>query len=112
MRDMKGNLVKCGGYEVAPVITTTFNIPFLEARDRGEIPKGEPLLSIDKRPSKPENAYKWCEIGKHWHLLGASYSCGKERDAFEMLGSPNVTRSPTRSERMKEYWRNRKEKKG
>jgi hypothetical protein len=90
MRDMKGNLVKCGGYEMGNPctrnaieremekedisretvgLTTTFNIPFLEARDRGEIPKGEPLLSIDK--NKPL----------------------------------------TQSERMKEYWRNKKSNK-
>ncbi len=139
MRDMKGNLVKCGGYEKPKVEYVNFT-PYVPPPTRMDAMDKE---IKERETNKPDNAYKWCEIGNHWHVTGESYSCRSEivkpltqpermetdwpkREACgsdptsgippgfdEQMGKRSedfIKKSVTRSERMKEYWKNRKAK--
>lgn len=85
MRDMKGNLVKCGGYDekkVEYVNFTPYNPPSITER----IDPSDPLGGIPSRSEIREM---------------------KNLKTFDEFANP-VFKPLTRSERMKEYWRNRK----
>ncbi len=85
MRDMKGNLVKCGGYEKTKVEYVNFT-PYVAPADISD-PANPKTLSAE-----PIN------------LINKIY----DRDLMKWIDIPPPPKPLTRSERMKEYWRNRK----
>jgi hypothetical protein len=109
MRDVKGNLVKCGGYEIKTVpVRGLPPFPGVE---------GEVVMEpITKFPKLVEQLCQESVVDCKEPEIVADSSLPKDTIVFKQgdkeVGRIVNVKPLTQSERMKEYWRNRKGKKG